>query len=180
MLGFYENFPENVHNVTHFATSISVKRLQQVLIQMFHEINGKTFDLNEVACPSVPHCIVIFEFGIAEDNNFNYLDEEEANKLLKVIQKKPFQIMDFYCAVRYYKMQNEKKTPLKFDYYVLRFTFNKGLMGMQIFHERGLRYVSPEDLINFIISKINEISSKKILKAFEPSSTLSQRFKSNP
>jgi len=168
MLGFYENFPENVHKTARFATSISNKRLQKTLMRMLHDINSKTFNLEDVAEPSIPQCTIIFEFGIAEVNNFNYLDNEETNRVLKVVQKKPFQIMDFFCALRYYKIQNKKKTPLKFDYYMFRFTFNKDSMEMHIFHERGPRYVLPEDIANFLANKINDTFSKKILKAIRP------------
>ena len=168
MLGLYENFPKTVHKTAFFAASISNKRLQQALIQTFQKINNENFNLEEIANPSVPKCTVILEFGIAEANNFNYLDEEEANKVLKVIQKKPLQAMDFFCALRYYKMQNGKKTPLRFDYYMIRFTFNKDSMEIQIFHERGPRYTSPEDIANFAVNKISETFSKKILKAVKP------------
>ena len=168
MLGLYENFPKTVHKTAFFAALISNKRLQQALIQMFQKINNENFNLEEIANPSVPQYTVILEFGIAEANNFNYLDNEEANKVLKVIQKKPFQLMDFFCALRYYKTQNEKKTPLRFDYYMMRFTFNKDSMEIQIFHERGPRYISPEDIANFVVNKISETFSKKILKAVKP------------
>jgi hypothetical protein len=88
--------------------------------------------------------------------------------MLKIIQKKPFQVMDFFCALRYYKMQNEKKTPLRFDYYMIRFIFNKDSITIQIFHERGPRYISPEDIANFVVNKIGETFSKKILKPVKP------------
>lgn len=166
MFGVYEGFPRNVHGIARFAASISKKRLQQALIRVFHEVNNETFNLEDVAHPSIPQCTVIFELGIAEANNFNYLDSEEKNRILKSIRKKPFQVMDFLCAIRYYKTQNGKKTPLKFDYYMLRFTFNKKIIETQIFHERGPRHVAPEDAVNFIIDKINEMFSKRILKAF--------------
>ena len=167
MLGFYENFPENIHKTASFTTPISNRRLQAKMIQLLHETNNKTFNLEDVADPSIPRCTAIFEFGIAEANNFNYLDSEEANKVLKVVQKKPLQVMDFYCAIRYYKTQEEKKIPLKFDYYMIRFRFNKNSMETRAFHERGLRYISPEDIIAFIIDKINERFSKKILKPLD-------------
>lgn len=166
MLGFYGNFPKNVHKTSRFAISISNKRLQQALIQTFHKVNSETYTLEDIANSSVPQSTVIFEFGIAEANNFNYIDEEEANKALKIIRKKPFQIMDFFCAIRYYKTLNEKKTPLKFDYYILRFVFNKNSIETQVFHERGPRHLSPEDIANFVVNKINETFSKKVLKAF--------------
>jgi hypothetical protein len=167
MLGLYENFPKTVHKTAFFATSISNKRLQQTIIQTFQKINNENFRLEEIASPSVHQCTVILEFGIAEANNFNYLDNEEANKMLKVIQKTPFRIMDFFCALRYYKVQNGKKTPLRFDYYMMRFTFNKSSMEMQIFHERGPRYVSPGDIANFVVNKMGEAFPKKV-NSFRP------------
>ncbi len=169
MLGFYVNFPENIHKITRFTTSTSNKRLQQTLTKTFHNLNNEIFCLEDIANPSLPQCTVIFEFGIAEANNFNYLDNEEKNRLLKLIRKKPFQVMDFFCAIRYYKTKNKKKTPLKFDYYMLRFTFNKKSVETQVFHERGPRHISPEDVANFIANKINETFSKKILRAFKAS-----------
>lgn len=166
MLGFYENFPKNVHKIVRFVTSISKKRLQQALTRVLYKVNNETFSLEDVAHPSIPRCMVIFEFGVAEANSFNYLDSEEANRMLKSVRKKPFRVMDFLCAIRYYKMQNGKKTALKFDYYMLRFTFNKKSIEIQVFHERGPRHVAPEDAVNFIVNKINGTFSKKILKAF--------------
>ncbi len=169
MLGFYESFPGNVQKIARFATSISTKRLQQALIRMFHKLNNEIFSLEDVAHPSIPKCTVIFECGIAEANSFNYLDNEEINRILKVIRRKPLQVMDFFCAISYYKMREGKKSPLKFDYYMLRFIFDKNSTETKIFHERGPQHMSPKDIANFIANKTNEMLSKKILKAFEPS-----------
>lgn len=167
MLGVYEQFPLNVHKIKTFATSIPTKKLQQTLMRTLYKINNEDFKLEDIALPSLPQCKVILEFGIAEANSFNYLDEEETNKGLKAIRKKPFPVLDFFCALRYYKINNERKTSLKFDYYMIRLIFNKNLMEMQVFHEKGPRYASPEDIANFITDKTNETFSKKALKAFE-------------
>jgi hypothetical protein len=169
MLGFYESFPKNVHKIAHLKVSASKKRTQRALTQMLHKLNNETFSLENVAGPSVPQCTVVFEFGIADEVNFNYLDEKETNKALKAISKKPFKVMDFFCAIRYYKTENRKKTPLKFDYYMLRFMFNKKSTEIQVFHERGSRHVSPEEIVSFVVNKINEKFSRKILKAFTAS-----------
>jgi hypothetical protein len=169
MLGCYESFPKNVHKITHFKVSASKKRLQRALTQMLHKLNNETFSLEDVTHPSVPRCTVVFEFGIADEVNFNYLDEKETNKALKVINEKPFKIMDFFCAMRYYKTENKKKTPLKFDYCMLRFTFNKKSTEIQVFHERGPRHVSPEEIVNFVVNKTNKEFSRKILKAITAS-----------
>jgi len=169
MLGFYESFPENVHIIAYFRAAASKMRTQQALTQTLHKLNNETFSLENVAGPSVPQCIVVLEFGIADEVNFNYLDEEETKRVLKIIHKKTFKIMDFFCAIRYYKTENRKKTPLKFDYYMLRFTFNKKSTEIQVFHERGPRHVSPEEIVNFVANKTNEKFSRKILKAITAS-----------
>ena len=168
MLGLYENFPKTIHKTAFFATSISNQKLQQALAQTLRKANNENFNLEAITNPSVPQCTVILEFGIAEANSFNYLDTEETNKMLKAILTKPFKVMDFFCALRYYKVQNEKKTPLRFDYYMMRFIFNKGSMEMQIYHERGPRYISPEDIANFVVNKTNGTFSKKILRPVNP------------
>lgn len=128
-------------------------------------MNGKDLKLEEVADPLVPQCTVIFEFGIAKSDIFTYLDSAETSKILKAIDKKPFCVIDVYCAVRYYKWQNEKRTPLKFDYYMIRFRFNKKTLETLVFHEKGPRYITPNDILNFIVAKVNETFSRKVVKA---------------
>jgi hypothetical protein len=168
MLGFYENFPEGVHRIDFFTSSLQNRKLQQRLIRVISEINRQTFSFEEVANPTVPDCAVIFEVGIADAKNFNYVDAEETKKALTALKKEAFRVMDFFCAVRYYKPTAEKKTPLKFDYYMIRFLFSRDVVEMRVFHERGPRYVSPEDITAFMVKAVNKASAKKLLKPFEP------------
>jgi hypothetical protein len=167
MLGFYENFPVNIHIIENFSTTFSNKSLQQRLIQVLQEINRRTFSFEEIAYPTVPECTIIFEVGLAEAKSFNYIDEEEAKKALSALRKTPFRTMDLFCAVRYYKGTADKKKPLKFDYYMLRAIFGKNAVEIQVFHERGPRYISPEDIVTFLVNMINETSARKILKKIE-------------
>jgi hypothetical protein len=168
MLGLYENFPENIHRTESFTPSLSSKKLQQRIIQVLNEMNRKTFSFEEIAHPSVPECTIIFEIGIADEKSFNYIDEEETKKVLNALKKEPFQVMDLFCAVRYYKDKTEKRTPLKFDYYIMRTVFGKNAVEVRVFHERGPRYISPEDIVTFLAKRINKTSTKKILKRVEP------------
>ena len=163
-LGFYENFPSNIHMIKSFISNLSSKQLQQRLIKVFYEINRKEFRFEEVANPTVPEGRVIFDFGLADAEGFNYIDEEETGKAFKLLSKEQLRTMDFFCAIRYYKGSAEKKTPLKFDYYLLRTVYSKGAFEIQVFHERGPRYISPEDLTLFIFNKTNEGANRKILK----------------
>jgi hypothetical protein len=170
MFGVYDNFPENIHRVENFTSTLPNKKLQQKLIQAFYELNRKQYGLEEVGHPALHECTVIFEVGIADSNSFSHVDEEEMKKVATALRKKTFRIMDFFCAVRYYKDYSAKKTPLKFDYYMLRFVFAaENAVELRVFHERGPRYISPDDLVMFLLNKVNEASGRKVLKRIEPS-----------
>jgi hypothetical protein len=168
MLGLYNNFPVNIHRIDSFSTHLSSKRLQQKLMQVLREINLGNFSFEEIAYPTVLNCTIIFEVGLAEAESFSFIDEEETKKVLSALRKAPFQIMDFFCAVRYYRERGEKKKPLKFDYYMIRSIFSKNAVEVRVFHERGPRYISPEDIVTFLVTKVNSSSARKILKQTSP------------
>ncbi|MEM3549925.1 MAG: hypothetical protein QXV01_02410 [Candidatus Bathyarchaeia archaeon] len=164
MLGFYEGFPQKPHKTLTLQTYISKRKLQQVIVQTLNKINGVEFNLEEVTQPPTPGCKAILEFGIAESNIFNFLNGEETSRVLEALRKKPLSYMDFFCALRYYKRENGKSFPLKFDYYLIRLIFNSNLVEMQAYHERGPRHVPPEEIINLFINRINKNFSRKVLK----------------
>jgi hypothetical protein len=168
MFGLYENFPQTIHYTETFTSDLSKQKLEQKLAQVFYDINRRTFSFEETGNPTVPNASVIFEFGIADTNGFNFLNEEEAKKLQKALAVNPLRGLDWFCGIRYYKNTEPKKTPLKFDYYMLRLSFSeKGAVQFLVFHERGPRYISPQDLVAFIVRKINGKSKRKNLKPTE-------------
>jgi hypothetical protein len=165
MLGFYENFPQTIHRTEAFTSRLSKKKLQQKIARVFQKINSETFTFEEVGIPTVPNCTIIFEFGIADTGDFCYLNEEEAGKLQEAVGAEPLKVMDWFCGIRYYKNAAGKRTPLKFDYYMLRIGFGeKGTVEFLVFHERGPQYISPQDFADFITRRVNEGANKKTLK----------------
>ncbi len=165
-LGFYEKFPVHIHLVESFGSTLTIKQLQQKLIQVFYEINRRDFAFEEVASPTIPGSKVIFEFGFADSEGFSFIDKEEAKKTQYLLAKEQVHTIDFFCGIRYYKSKSngEKKNTLKFDYYLLRTLYNQGAIEFQVHHERGPRYISPEEIVLFIFNKINDTSTRKILK----------------
>jgi len=162
-LGFYENFPSQIHWIESFTSSLPRRQLQQKLIHLFNEINRKEFSFEEVANPTIPEGRIVFEFGLADSQGFGFIDSEEEKKASAFIAKEHLETLDLFCAIRYYN-GNLKKTPLKFDYYLIRTVFSRNAFEIRVHHERGPRYISPEDLTLFVFKKINETSNKKILK----------------
>jgi len=167
-LGYYDNFPPNIHYVQSYISAVSTRQLQQRMIQLFGELNQLDFRFEEVSIPTVPDGTIIFEFGLAEVGSFNFIDEAEIKKALTFLARGNLQSLDFFCSLRYYKGIGKERTALKFDYYMLRAVFGKGKVELQVFHERGPRYLSPDDLITFLFRKVNKSSTRKILKESTP------------
>ncbi len=159
-MGYYEKFPATIHQINLFSTSLSSRKLQQKLLKALREVNSMEFSFEEVVIPTVPNGKVIFEFGIAHDGGFNFIDEAELKKAIEFVSKNRVAVMDFFCSIRYYKLKGEKRLPLKFDYYMFKCTFSAGTLEVLVFHERGPRYISPEELTSFIFDKINSTSNK--------------------
>jgi hypothetical protein len=160
MLGKYENFPLIVHFLKKFSSTSSIKQLQQKLVQTLKESSRKTFHFEDISIPTIPNSEIIFEFGIAEEEKFNFIDDQELNRVLNMFRGK---ILDFFCAVRYYKIVDEKKIALKFDYYMFRASFAAKEVEFRVFHKQGPRYINPEELVTMIVNRINNVATKKIL-----------------
>lgn len=165
MIGVSENFPEKIHGLERFETKLPTKKIQKKLIQILEKINRKTYSFEEVTYPTVPNCKIIFEAGLAEAKTFNYIDEEEKNKFLKTLKKESLSLLDLFFSIRYYKIDQKKSTPLNFDYYMIRITFENKTIEVKVFHERGPRYISPGEIVTFIINELNKNLPKKIIKS---------------
>lgn len=168
MLGYYRNFPQLIHGKTSFHTKYSLRTLQKAIIQTLHKLNAYEAPFEEVVglppLSLTAKCKVNFDFGMANELTFTYLDKEEALNMKKRVRRNPFPILDFLCVIRYYKMTgHQRKRPLKFDYYFMRFAFDEGGMQVLIHHERGPQRIPPQDLLNFVIGQIKEtLASKKV------------------
>jgi hypothetical protein len=130
-------------------------------------VNKNKFTFEDIGSPTIPGCTVIFEFGIADSNGFTFIDEEESKKALISLKQRTFGVMDFFCAIRYYKDHAARKKPQRFDYYLTRFVLSESVVELQVYHERGPRYFSPKDMVDFLTNRINGTSarrSRRILK----------------
>jgi len=161
MIGLSDKFPEKIHRIERCETTFPVKKVQKELILSLVKFNSKTLSFEEITYPTIPNCKIIFETGLAEAKNYNYIDDDEKKRFLKVLRTETFKLLDLFVAIRYYRTNKEKSTPLNFDYYLIRINFEKKLIEFKVFHERGPRYISPEDLVAVFINEINKNVIKK-------------------
>jgi hypothetical protein len=166
LLGRYENFPHVIHGIARFAFPFSARLLQQTILEVAHKLNHEVYSLEDFTPFLTSNCQVSFEFGIAEDMSFSYLDKEELKRFQKQIETKPLRIIDIFSVIRYHAINAKgKRIPLKFDYNMLRFTFSRKTMQLLVSHERGNQRISLEDFITFLINKINAKLKQEIQKA---------------
>jgi len=132
--------------------------------------------MQTVTNTSPANCTVNFEFGVADSDTFNYLDDEELKKIQKTLkQQQALPVLDVYCVARYHLTEADgRRRPLKFDYGMLRFAFGKRTMELFIYHERGTQRIPLEDLAHFIRKQANEqlterkqqtLALKKVIKS---------------
>lgn len=154
MKGIFENFPDLYHGVALFSCRASAKNIQRVIISIFYRINrGEALKLPILSSQGIQ---LFLEVGIAEGLAFNFIDDEEKDRWLSLLENASFKTLDFLCIARYYISEVEKRKPLKFDYYMLRFIFGSETIELIIYHEKGTRRLSIEDLIKMLSEKINE------------------------
>jgi hypothetical protein len=168
LLGRYENFPENVHGVALFEYQDSAKDVQKAILCTFSRLNQETFDLGAVTPYLKQNCEVGFEFGVADGAGFNFLDQKELDRCLKSVDEAEVETLDFFFTVRYHSVRDGgKRVPLRFDYCVLRFSFQEGGLELRIRHERGTQRLPLDDLTDFLVKQINvELSRRQLAPLF--------------
>jgi hypothetical protein len=151
-----------------FQYQNSIKELQYAILGTFYRLNHECFDLTAVTPYLKQNCVVGFEFGVADGFNFNFLNQEELTRCLKIVDENELPNLDFFFIVRYHIVKdNGKKVPLKFDYHLLRLVFQESGMEIQICHEKGTQRVPMDDLTYFLIERINVgLSQKKLMPLF--------------
>ena len=164
MLGRFDRFPKNVHEVAVFNYQDPKTKLQQTILCALQKLNIKTFALNNIMPFFEQDYKVSFEFGIADGQVFTFLDEEQLGQTLKVSEENELEVLDFFVVVRYHKIdENGKQIPLRFDYHVLRFAFHEKIVELLIRHERGTQRIATQDLVEFLTQQVNlELKKEKL------------------
>ena len=164
LFGCYQNFPDVIHGIERLTYASSKAKVQQDILHALNKLNKQNFSLKDIAAFSRLECEVKFEFGIADGVEFHYLDREELRRFQEAIGESTPPNLDFFCAVCYHITKKERRVPLKFDYYMLRFIFlNEDNLELRVFHQRGARHVPVKDLVTFVAKRINDGLSKNQL-----------------
>ena len=170
MEGIYAYFPDTCHCVALFLYKASRRKFQKSLINLFYEMNmgEENFNVQSITDHGIK---IAFDIGIADELTFNFIDEEERDKWLSILDKGDFEILDFLLVARYYVSKKGRDQPLRFDYYMLRFLFGHGSVELRVYHEKGTRRLSIEDLIDLLYEGLSRRVGGEISMRLEPLGT---------
>jgi len=170
MEGTYAHFPDTYHCVALFLYKASRRKFQKSLIGLFYEMNmgEESFNIQSITSHGIK---IAFDIGIADELTFNFIDDEERNKWLSILDKREFEILDFLLIARYYVSRGGRDRPLRFDYYMLRFLFGHKGVELRIYHEKGTRRLSIEDLVDLLYKGLSRRIEGELSMRFEPLGT---------
>ncbi|MCW4023399.1 MAG: hypothetical protein NWF02_09600 [Candidatus Bathyarchaeota archaeon] len=119
-------------------------------------MNKQTFALNNIMPFFEQDHKVSFEFGIADEQDFTFLDGKQLEQTLQAVEENEAAVLDFFVVVRYHRIEDKgKQIPLRFDYHILRFAFHEKIVELLIRHERGTQRIGIQDLVDFLIKRVN-------------------------
>jgi len=153
-LGKYDNFPAIIHGEASLIYTSPLIKLQQAIILGFYNLNGfSEFCSMDMSNYNKTCDVEIgYETGVANGLFFNFLNTSQKTFLLNKLESgTPFLLLDFLVIVTYHYFDEGKKKPLKFDYFLLRFLFSRLRFKLQLFHEKGIQRVSPQELIKRLL-----------------------------
>ena len=170
MEGVYAHFPDAYHCAALFLHKASRRKFQKSLIGLFYEMNvgEESFNVQSITSHGIK---IAFDIGIADELTFNFIDDEERKKWLSILDKREFEILDFLLVARYYVSRRGRERPLRFDYYMLRFLFGRGSVELRVYHEKGTRRLSIEDLIYLLYKGLSKRIGEDLSMRLEPLGT---------
>ena len=158
-LGTFTNFPSIVHGIGEAFHNDQIYKIQHTTITALKELNNhkEPYPLSISSKNGIYMGTLGYEIGVADDFFFNYLDDETVQRLCKLLNpRRNYRLLDFLIIVTYHYTQQEKIIALNFDYFHLRFIFNKKKIEGRIFHNKGTRRMPVNEMLNRIFDQIRK------------------------
>lgn len=155
MIGEYDQFPSIQHGLARFSYNTSTENLQKALVRFMYLSNQEPMELKTLNF-SRYKIKVETEIGIADGLTFTYVDLDVRDYYLSRIRESILEILDFLTVVRYYRISKSCRRSLRFDYFLLRFTFKFETTNLRIYHDRGPRRLSVRQLVEWMVLKVNK------------------------
>ena len=167
-LGTIESFPTVYHARASLLYEINSDNLQKAMIAGLQALaqEKKHLDVTVADLPGYRPGEISFKFGVGNKDGFDILDDKEAKRVvLRIEEKGSFRTLDLIAHL-HYTINESKKHKVHQDQYMARLTFQNGRVEILVHHLKGVRRVSPDELVRLLLSATNrELGRNKYSEA---------------
>ena len=163
-LGTLERFPTVYHARASWLYDINTESLQKAIFAGLHSLaqGKKSLEITVADIPGYQSGGVVFKFGVGNKDGFDILDENEVKRVIQRIEEKgTFDTLDLVFHL-HYSVDDGKRHKVHQDQYLARLTFQPGRVELLLHHLKGVRRISPDELVRILLSATNhELSRNK-------------------
>ena len=157
-LGIYSSFPAIIHGDAILTYDVNVKVLQECIVQAISKIHMEKIETTLSAADRSGYFPgeTRFEVRIAEGSSFRSLNPSMKRRIIEHLKSRgEFSTFDYSLTIRY-RIKDDMRHSLHCDKYLVRHLFFEDQMEIQLFHEKGIRRLNPDEVITMLVKRINE------------------------
>jgi hypothetical protein len=163
-LGTLERFPTIYHARASWLYDINTETLQKAIFAGLRSLarEKKSLEITVADVPGYQSGRVVFKFGVGNKDGFDILDEKEIERVTQRIEEKgTFRTLDLVFHL-HYSVDDGKRHKVHQDQYLARLTFQPGRVELLLHHLKGVRRITPDELVRILLSATNhELGQKK-------------------
>jgi len=162
-LGIYPSFPTLIHGDAMLTYDVNVTVLQECVVQAISNMNMEKIETTLSVADRFGYFPgeTRFEVRIAEGSSFRSLNHAMKRRILEYLRSRgEFSTFDYSLTIRY-RIKDDMRHSLHCDKYVVRHLFFEDQMEIQLFHEKGIRRLNPDEVITMLVKRINDELGKR-------------------
>jgi hypothetical protein len=156
-LGALETFPTVYHARASFVYDINAESLQKAIILGLLSLSQQKsqFEITVADLPGYQPGKVGFKVGVGNKDGFDILNKKEVKRVVQRIEEKgSFRTLDLTFHL-HYTVDDDRRHKVHQDQYIARLVFQSGRLELLLHHLKGVRRMSPDELVRLLLSTIN-------------------------
>jgi len=156
-LGTLESFPTIYHARASWLYDINTESLQKAIFAGLRSLaqEKKSLEITVADIPGYQSGQVMFKFGVGNKDGFDILDDKEAERVIQRIEEKgTFKTLDLVFHL-HYSVDDGKRHKVHQDQYLARLTFQPGRVELLLHHLKGVRRITPDEIVHILLSATN-------------------------
>ena len=156
-LGTLEHFPTVYHARASWLYDINTESLQKAIFAGLRSLaqEKKPLEITVADIPGYQPGGVVFRFGVGNKDGFDILDAKEVERVIRRIEEKgTFRTLDLVSHL-HYSLDDGKRHKVHQDQYLARLTFQPVRVELLLHHLKGVRRITPDELVRILLSATN-------------------------